>query len=347
MKLFNQELSMPQIVLANNIGQPTGEIQAQTQKSTMKPITVNADGTLNNPNIKVTEEAKTQLTQALAGEPVTEAPTETPIAVETPAPEPVKQNLAKSQEDERMAAMIRREKAMRARVREYEAKEAAARAEFEAKETAYRTQIEEAQSAKQWQERLKTDLIGTLSEAGYTTDQITQALINQPGPESQLIKSLSDKIAKMEQAQQDNFKRQQQEAESNYKNALKTIEGNVNKLISQNPEFELTQASDSTKKVVSYIEKVWKDEGIMLDVEEAAKDVEEYLTDEAIKLARLKKVQTRIAPPAPKPTPKAAAPAGTTPAPKQATTLTNKMGVHGKPLTAKERAILAFKGQLK
>lgn len=332
---------MPSIILANSIGQPTSEVQAHTQKVSMKPITVNADGTLNNPNLIPTEEAKTQLTQGLAQEPAVEAP-------KAPQPPQKQRDQAKVQEDERFAAIIRREKAMRQRVREYEQREAQTKADFETREATYKAQVEEAAQAKQWQEKLKLDPIGALTEAGYTTDQITQALINQPGPESQLIKSLSEKISKMEQAQQDNFKKQQQDADNNYKNALKTIESNVNKLVASNPEFEMTQASGSEKKVVSYIEKVWKEEGIVLDVEEATKDVEDYLTDEAIKLAKLKKVQDKLAP---KQTQQSQATKASAPAapnsPVVPKTLTNKMGVHGKPLSAKERAILAFKGQLK
>jgi hypothetical protein len=308
---------MPQIALVNSIGQPTGEIQAQTQKPQIIPVRVSSEGGVSHPQ-EQKEQPKT-LAEAVEQKQAPKAP-----------------DKRQSQDDERMAAIVRREKQMRQRIREQEEREIKTRQDYEAKEAQYKAQLEEASQAKSIQEGLKTDLIGTLTSAGYTPDQITQALINQPGPESQLIKSLSEKIAKMEKAQADHFKAQQEEASKNYQSALTTIERNVNKLVNGNPEFEATEAYGAQKKVVNYVEKVWKEEGVMLDIEDAVKDVEDYLTEEAAKVARIKKIQAKIAP---KPQVKQAQAA---PVAQKTPTLTNKMGIHSKPLTARERAIQAF-----
>lgn len=316
---------MPTVTLANSIGQPTTEIQAQTHKAHVAPVQIAADGSIINPNVpQKTQEPPVLEQQITQKVPVTQTP-----------PQKSTQQL---QEEERFAAIIRREKAMRAKVREYEEREAKTKLQYEADLTAAKAQAAEAGEAKQWQERLKTDLIGTLSDAGYTTDQITEALMNQPGPESQLIKTLSAKIAKMEKDQQDYFKRQQEEANSNYQNALKTIEKNVNNIIRQNPDqFEVLAANEAQKSVVTYIEKVWKEEGVMLDPEEAATDIEEYLTEKTLGVAKLKKIQGRLAPKTPaKPVQTAAS--ASSPAP----TLTNKVKQSIRPLTARERAIQAF-----
>ncbi len=315
---------MPTIELTNSIGQPTGEIQAQTQKPQIIPVRVSSEGAVSH---------------GQPGQPQTppqtlEAAVEQQEEQKTPPPR--RQDPKAMQEKERMDAIVRRERAMRNQIRESQAREQEAKSQYEAREAAYKAQLAEAEAAKSFRSSLDSDLIGTLTAAGYTTDQITQALINQPGPESQLVKSLSEKIAKMEKAQQDHFKAQQEEANKNYQQALNTIERNVNQLVAKNPEFEVTKASGAQKKVVSYIEKVWKDEGVMLDVEDAAKDVEEYLTEEALKLTKLNKFRPKT----PAPAPKAAAPAPQ--APQKQTTLTNRMSSQGKPMTARERAIAAF-----
>src|ERR1700722_169807 len=253
---------MPEIILTNSIGQATGEVVAQTQKPQIIPLRVSPEGAVSQQESPKTLEAAVEQQE------------------QSKTPPPRRQDPKVMQEKERMDAIVRRERAMRNQIRESQAREQEAKTQYEAREAAYKAQLAEAEQAKSFKASLDSDLIGTLTNAGYTTDQITQALINQPGPESQLIKSLSDKIAKMEKAQQDHFKAQQDEASKNYQQALNTIERNVNALVAKNPEFEVTKASGAQKKVVSYIEKVWKDEGIMLDVEDATKDVEEYLTEE-------------------------------------------------------------------
>lgn len=315
---------MPTISLANSIGQPTTEVQAQTQKVRFSPVTVSSEGQITP--------AKELPPQGYVPEPTS---TPEPIAakpeVKTPPKAPDKQN----QDAERMNAIIRREKAMRATVREKEAELAK-----------YKTQAEELEQLKQQdlirQEKEKADPIAYLMERGYDADQITQALINRPGPESQAVKQLTEKILKMERDQQESIKRQEAESTANYQNALKTIQRNVDKLVTDNPqEYEAISASEAQQSVTNYIEKVWKAEGVMLDTEDAAKEIEDYLTDQALGLAKLNKVQSRLKP---SPAKQAAQPTQT---PAKPVTLTNLVKQNTRPLTAKERAILAFNRQLK
>ncbi len=314
---------MPTITLANNIGQPTTEQQAQTQKVRFSPVTVSSEGAITP--------AKELPPQGYVPEKTSVQEVVTPKVETKPQPKaPDKQ----SQDAERMNAIIRREKAMRATVREKEAELAK-----------YKTQAEELEQLKQQdlarQEKEKADPIAYLMERGYDADQITQALINRPGPESQAVKQLTEKILKLERDQQEAIKRAESESTANYQNALKTIQRNVDKLVSSNPqEYEAISASEAQQSVTNYIEKVWKAEGIMLETEDAAKEIEDYLTDQALGLAKLNKIQSRLKPPAPKQT--TPAPATTKPV-----TLTNSVKQNTRPLTSKERAILAFNRQLK
>lgn len=76
-----------------------------------------------------------------------------------------------------------------------------------------------------------------------------------------------------------------------------------------------------------------------MTVEEAAQAVEEHLAEEALRLAKLKKITAKLQAPAPKsPEQKPAAPTQQPPK-----TLSNQMD-SPKPMSARERAILAFKG---
>jgi hypothetical protein len=315
---------MPQVFMSNSIGQPTTEQVAQTQKVRFSPVTVDKAGGVT-PAKEISGEFR-------------ETPAEASSPQETPKTEPKPKDPKQMQDEERFAAIVRREKAMRIKAREQESELAKYKAQVAEIEQFKLREEEYKQQELQRQERIKADGIGYLLEQGYTTDQITQSLLNQPGPESQLMKSLEAKISKLEKEQQDNIKRQQQEADNNYQNALKTIQRNVDKLVESNPEFEAIQAYAAQKQVTNYIEKVWKAEGEMLDVEDAAKEIEEYLTEQAVGVSKLKKVQSKLAPPTPKPIQQAAP---------KSPTLTNRTAQTTRPLTAKERAILAFNRQLK
>lgn len=330
---------MPTITLANNIGQPSTEQVAQTQKVRFSPVTISSQGDITP-------------AKELPPQGYVPAPTSIPEAVETAPETPAAPAPAKStktmQDEERMNAIIRREKAMRNKIRESEAALAQAKIEreellqYKAREEQYKTQETERQ------ERMKLDPVGFMLEQGFTQDQITQAMLNQPGPESQMLKGLSEKILKLEREQQESLKRQETEANNNYQNALKTIQRNVDQLVENNPEFETIKASDAQKSVTSYIEKVWKEEGIVLDTEEAAKEIEDYLTEKALGLTRLKKIQSKLNPakpaaPATAPVAKSATPAQAPAAPAKSPTLTNRVAQTTRPLTSRERAIRAFR----
>jgi hypothetical protein len=93
---------------------------------------------------------------------------------------------------------------------------------------------------------------------------------------------------------------------------------------------------------VELIERTFKQYGVLLSVEDAAKQVEDYLVEEAFKLTKLKKIQQRLAP-AQKPVEAKLEPQKQ---PQTLKTLTNAVSSSGR-VSVRERAIAAFKGQLK
>lgn len=149
-------------------------------------------------------------------------------------------------------------------------------------------------------DRLKTNTLAAMEEAGISYDELTQQLLNSPAAQvDPTIRALEAKIAKLE-ADQQNFTKKQEETQTTaYKQAVETIRNKVTGLVQSNPEFEMIKALEQTEAVVALIEETFKAEGYVMSEEDAAKEVEEHLAEEAMKMAGLEKIKKRLNPPAP------------------------------------------------
>lgn len=182
----------------------------------------------------------------------------------------------------------------------------------------------------------KEDVGKALAEAGISYDQLVESQLADPkSPEQQKIAALEERLAKFEASSQE-------QANTAYQQALKQIERDTDLLVSSDPAYETIKATGSNKEVVNLIEAVFKAEGHVLTVEEAAKEVEDLLTERSIesvkKLSTLSKIREKLEP---KPQPQAEREV-----PQARPTLRNNM-TSTKPLTPRERAILAYEGRLK
>lgn len=252
------------------------------------------------------------------------------------------------------AILARKEKMFRQKVQQHEA---ALKAERDVLQTERESlKAKEAEYLSQYipKSRLTEDTIGVLLEQGITYDQITQMALNQAGmqqdPATKVaiarleaqIKSQQEAIERANKAQLDNQNDQ-------YKQAVSQITAEANQLVRIDPNFEAIRETNSVKDVVDLIEKTFKADGILLSVEEAAKEVEDHLVDQLSKYSqKIKKLQTKFSQQS---NAKSTAPAQQQPAANSQQshpqkTLTNAVG-SGRQLSAKERAILAFKGELK
>ncbi len=159
-------------------------------------------------------------------------------------------------------------------------------------------------------------------------------------PEAQAYSRMRSEIQEEIRALREEQDRTRQQIEQSqtqaYQQALKQISLEVNELVNKDPNFETVKHSGAAKDVVELIERTFQEEGKLLTVEEATQAVEDYLVDEAIKMSNIKKVKDRLSQ------------ANTSKQPQtvQMKTLTNSIGAQ-KPLNARERALLAFKGELK
>lgn len=247
------------------------------------------------------------------------------------------------------AILAKKEKALRAKAQQHEHSLKSKESELLAREEALKAKESEYQNNYISKSKLSEDTITTLLEAGITYDQITQMALNQgqtqTDPQVKLaIRRLEDQIKAQAENQDKAAKMYQEEQKKQYTQALRQIERDAENLISEDPAFETIKDEGRVKDVVRLIERTFQEDGVILSVEEAATELENHLVEKYVKKAQLKKIQERLKPKA------ALEQKQTSQDPQQLQTtmktLTNSVGVN-KPLNARERAILAFKGQLK
>lgn len=156
------------------------------------------------------------------------------------------------------------------------------------------------------------------------------AVLSELGLELQDLKNSQASVSKTLEDSQTQARQQ----------AVRQITADVSRLVNSNVEFETVKAMDAVPAVVQLIEDTFDKDGILLSVEDAAKQVEDYLVEETLKALNIPKIKTRLAPP----TPEAEAPGKV--APKMQTLSRSTAPTTGRALSARERAILAFQGKL-
>jgi hypothetical protein len=269
---------------------------------------------------------------------VTTAPTEEPLSTQ-------------------YAQLARREKAIRAKAiaqeQSFKAREAALIAR-EAETTSKSTQDLSNYISI---DKLKQNAFSELAKLGVTYDQLSQQAMNAQSPEMQAVQAMRDELQgelqKVREEQANSRKTYDQQQAQSYQQAVNQIRTEVNQLVKSDPSYEMTKTTNSVNDVVSLIERTFKESGELLTVEQAAQAVEDHLIEEVLKVSQTKKVQERLKAVAASNAAKAAAAAPAKEAPTQQTTgqqnniktLTNAVG-STRPLTAKERALLAFKNEL-
>ena len=195
--------------------------------------------------------------------------------------------------------------------------------------------------------QLKTDTLRILADSGISYDELTQQILNSqttdPRTESHIAR-LEAKISQLEEKANQGVKAQEEQQQQAYRAAVKQIETDVKNLVKMDPNFETIQATRSVSDVVELIEETYKKDGYVMTVEDACKEVEDYLVEEAMKVTRIGKIKRQLEQ-AGQPKPSQTAKTQQT-QPGTMKTLTNAAASTRK-LSAKERAVLAFKGELK
>lgn len=286
--------------------------------------------------------------QAVDSAPQVSEVTEVPVQASAPAaPAPAKEDPLHSQ----YALLARKEKALRAKVQQQEQAILAREEALKAKEAEIAAKAQQYDSDYVPKSRLRQSTLEVLAENELDYNELSQQMINQTpqDPRTQAhISKLEQKLAKLESALEKANTTYEENSKQSYQAAIKQIDIDVRNLVYNDPAYEVIKETKSAKDVTNLIERVWTEEKRVMSTEEAADEVEKYLTEQGLRIARINKIQqqSRQAVSKPEPTAPAQQPAAPQQQPQQMRTLTNANSTTRR-LTARERALMAFRGELK
>lgn len=261
--------------------------------------------------------------------------TPTPAAVAVEAVKQPDTAVAATTPDPRLEAMARKERQFHK-----------LRKEIEAEKAGWKTKQADYESNYVPKSRLAEDPLAVLTEAGISYDKLTEILLNSPNSNDPTIRAIRSEIKALKDAQEASSKRQQESQDQQYQQALKQISTEVKLLVDSDANFETIKETGMQDAVVELIEQTFNSSGILMDIEEAAKEIEEHLMTEAIKMSKLKKLQPKLKTETPVSAPVKQQQLQTSPR-----TLTNTVSAQSPQRTSEKeriaRAMAAFKGELK
>ena len=295
-------------------------ISGQTPQVNQNNISPEEQGALKNNDTSVSSQSTAEATEAPSSE-------EKPL-------------------DPQYTALARKERALRARVAQQTEQLKAREAALSAREAEINAKSTQDLSNYIQKDKLKQNAFQVLSELGLTYDDITNQAVAQQSPEwqafAQMKQEMQEELQKVREEQANTRKSYEQQQAQAYQQALSQIRNEARDLVKSDPSFEAIRATGSVNDVVELIERTFNEEGTLMTVEQAAQAVEDYLTEEATKLSKIEKIQKRLNAQTQSPNNSKQQPVAT----QQMKTLTNSVGAQ-RPLSARERALLAFKGELK
>lgn len=180
-----------------------------------------------------------------------------------------------------LTALARREQKFRQQEQAFKAE----KAEFAAKQT-------EVAGLADLKGKLANKDYSALEELGVTYEEFVQYKLNQGDsatPEAQAYKKLEDEINGIKSSQKQNEEKQYEATVSQYRNDIKA-------LVAKDPQFESIKELGAEDHVLQHILDTFEQDGEVLSVDEAAKEVEEALMEEAMRMSNLTKVKAKSAP---------------------------------------------------
>lgn len=290
------------------------------------------------PPAEAVQPEETQMRQSDVNEPTEDTP---------PAP---KEELVSKQ----YALLAKKEKALRAKQLQQEQALREKEEAFKAREAAFMAKERQYTEGYISKDQFRQQPLSVLADMGISYDDLTQQLLNPAPVNPQLeshIRKLEAKIQELEQGTKDTSAKFQEQQQAAYSAAVKQLEHDVTKVVKSDPNFETVREMGAEKEVVNLIEQTYNKDGIILSVEEATQMVEDYLIEEALRMSKISKINSRLNPRASdsvrvSDAQKIQASSEQQPKQTQTKTLTNAMGAT-KKLSGRERAMLAFEGHRK
>lgn len=304
----------------------------------------------NNISVEELGAIQSRQTQAQTTETTDKSIDNTEAQADTAETEVPKQEPKDPALERQFAQLARQERAIRAKAQQERQALKAERDAFQAEKAAFEAQKTPAKPSRMVNlDDYQGDVLGLLEASGHNYEELTQQMIAQQPVDPRLkatVGRMEAKIAQLEQELQNGRKTVQDQQQASYQAAVKQITVDAKNLVKSDPvAFEAISKTGTVKEVVKLIEDTYAKDGVLLSVEEAAQEVENYLIEENYKMANsITKIKQRLAQNV------QAAKTGQTQTNKQTQpqmkTLTNATA-STRQLSAKERAILAFKGELK
>lgn len=251
-------------------------------------------------------------------------PAEPPKEGLVPAPEDKFEEPKGPSLEQRFAELERREKMLFKKMQELDAKKSEA-------------QPDHRLSQEEWLAKFRQDP----TAVGVSYEDMVDIYAGQEVPDGDPEKAELKRIVAGLEKRLESFEKQSEESRTqSYENAKKQIRHEVGRLAG-NEGFELIKITGSEDAVTEYIEAVYQEEGVLIPVEEAARDIESNLLEQAEAMVKLAKVQAKLRPEgAPE------APAQQTVERKTPSTLTHDLTRQtSRPLTKRERAMMILEGR--
>jgi hypothetical protein len=249
------------------------------------------------------------------------------------------------------AKIARQEQALRAKAQAQEAK-LKAREEALAAREAQLTATPSQPTQGYTKDEIKARALDILAESGVSYEELTQQIINQQPRDPRVsaeMEMLKAEIKALREENQKTVKTIEEREQQTYRTAISQLTNEATTLVNSDPEFETIKATGSVKDVVDLIEQTLREEGRVMTVEEACRETEDYLLEQLTGYAsKIQKIQKRLQAGQPKPQVEQPKPVAEQKQVQQPTmkTLTNATS-SSRPLSARERAILAMEGRLK
>jgi hypothetical protein len=232
-------------------------------------------------------------------------------AAAEPAVEVKPEDVAKKQEEERLAskfaALSKREKQLREREKLLNAK-------LEAEKQKWESETSEKLKSTVSVEELRNDPLSAIEKAGLTFEQFAQIILNDGKPTTEMMLSQAEKkmLSKIEDLERKLQEKDQMGEKQREEAAKQNMLSDIQTLVESDNKYEFIKANEAFDLVIDTMERHYnktmeeEGEGRILSIQEAADAVEAYFEQEAEKLLKLQKVQSKFKPAQAKPQSKTA-----------------------------------------
>lgn len=272
---------------AFNKGQSSYDKPAPTQGQAQEHPVANA----NNISPEEISAVRTQ-----APEQTEESNSDASISTETA--EPAKPEIKDPEAEKRFQQIAKQERALRAKIHQANTELKRREEALKAREAALQQPQAPDLSEYVPKSRLKEDALTILEEVGVDWDNLTNQAVQRQPTDPRVTNALQKAISRIDQLEQElktGQKTAQEQQQAQYQAALKQIKADAKQLVYTDPEFETVKAMNAVNDVVELIEKTFAEDGVVMSVEDAAKEVESYLVDEAMKITQIDKIKKRMA----------------------------------------------------